>query len=88
MEIYLTINEKDYRNLPQIIVCNDLHLSVIIEGCPPMCLRCHKTGHGQTQCELIIENSEKTKEIPQEEIKREAKRDKIEKDLGRQPSQK
>lgn len=49
VEIFVTI-AKDFRDLPQIIMCVGRSLNVVIEGCPPpMCFNCHQTGHIQNK---------------------------------------
>lgn len=43
--------EVGFRDLPQVIVCMDRKLNVVIEGSPPLRYKCYKTGHVRNNCE-------------------------------------
>lgn len=66
-------SEEQYREMPQVFVCNEKNLNVEIERRCPMCYRGHKTSHVRKQCGLRIESSEEFNEMPQEEMKKEDK---------------
>lgn len=70
LQLFLSVGE-DYKNLPQVIVCVERNLSVIIEGRPPLCFRCHRERHVQRFCNERTARNEEAHKLPQEEQREE-----------------
>lgn len=52
LEVFLSVSEKIWKELPQVFVCGEQRLSVVIEGRPLICFRCNKEGHLRKKCEV------------------------------------
>lgn len=45
MEIQITLNRKDFQEIPNILVCRDWRMLVVVEGRKPWCWSCGVSGH-------------------------------------------
>lgn len=50
MELYITVNRKNFQEIPNILVCRDRKMLVVVEDRRPCCWSCGASGHMAKEC--------------------------------------
>lgn len=92
LEIFVTMSQEDYRELPHMLLCRNKKLNIIIEGRPSLCYRYNTVEHLQRNCAELAEaeqaenreeSSKGTSRVQRETEKKLNKKNRIEKEKGK-----